>query len=98
TSNNAPWRDGSFLKEYEEDAKAAGLAAVNCVPEYFAEGGHDHFRLLDDPYHLNQEGNALIAQTTLRWLKKDPQAARLRPDTVPGTVSQPRQNDEQERN
>jgi lysophospholipase L1-like esterase len=65
-----PWRVGSFVREYEDDARMAGVRAFSCVPEFFAEGGNKRFVLPGDPYHLNAQGNALIARTTLRWLKE----------------------------
>jgi len=68
--NNPPWRVASFLREYEEDAQAAGITALNCVPRYFAEGGNDRFLLPHSPHYLNANGNALVARTTLRWLKE----------------------------
>ena len=69
STDKPPWCTARFLHEYQEDAEAAGLRALNSVPEYFAEGGHDRFRLWHDAY-LNPKGNALIARTTLRWLKE----------------------------
>jgi hypothetical protein len=67
-SDNPPWRIGRFLREYEEDARAAGLSARHCIPSYFAEGGNDRF-LLPEGF-LNPEGNALIARATLHWLRE----------------------------
>ncbi len=68
-TDEAGWRDGSFLKEYEADAEAAGVSAINCVPEYFAEGGHYRFRGADTS-QLSRHGNAFVAQHTMRWLKE----------------------------
>jgi len=73
-----PWRLATFLREYEDDAKAAGIPALNCIPEYFTAGGNGRFLLPHDPYHLNRQGNAFIAQTTARWLKNEYLAAKLR--------------------
>jgi lysophospholipase L1-like esterase len=67
--DSPPWRVGTFLREYEDDARAAGIPALNCMSEYFRAGGNDRFLLPQDPYHLNPQGNAFIAQTTAQWLK-----------------------------
>ena len=67
--DNPPWRVASFLHEYEEDARAAGIPGLNCVPEYFAEGGNDRFEVKAGSDYLNPKGNALIARATFRWLK-----------------------------
>jgi len=69
--DDPPWRTASFLHEYKEDTRAAGVPAIDCVHEYFSEGGRDRFLLRNDRWHLNPEGNALIAQTTQRWLRED---------------------------
>jgi len=73
-----PWRLESFLHEYDEDARAAGITALNCVPEFFAARGNNRFLLPHDHYHLNPQGNAFIAQLTARWLKREYAAERLR--------------------
>jgi hypothetical protein len=70
TADHPPWRSARFLREYEEDAKTAGVLALNGVPEYFAEGGNDRFRVSHGVY-LNPKGNALIARTILRWLREE---------------------------
>jgi lysophospholipase L1-like esterase len=75
-SNTPPWRVGSFLEEYQADAAAAGVIALSFIPEYFAEGGNARFRAAGDIYHLNEEGNALVARHTLRWLKAQAAAPR----------------------
>jgi lysophospholipase L1-like esterase len=64
-----PWRNASFLREYHEDAKAHGIKAYDCLTQYFAEGGDGRFRLQREPFDLNSEGNAFIADATGRWLK-----------------------------
>jgi hypothetical protein len=68
--DNPPWRVSSFLHEYQEDARVAGISAFDGVPEYFAEGGNDRFEVKGTGGYLNPTGNALIARTTLRWLKE----------------------------
>jgi hypothetical protein len=68
--DNPPWRVASFLREYQADASAAGIPAMNCVPEYFAAGGNDRFLVAPPLDYLSPDGNALIARTTLRWLKE----------------------------
>jgi lysophospholipase L1-like esterase len=68
-TDNPPWRVARFFQEYQTDAQAAGTPVVNCVPEYFAEGGNDRF-LLTHVEYLNPEGNAFIARAVLRWLKE----------------------------
>jgi lysophospholipase L1-like esterase len=73
-----PYRVGSFLQEYQADAAAAGVPAINCVAEFFAEGGNDRFNRfnsLADYFHLNAQGNALIARHTMQWLKANIPAA-----------------------
>jgi hypothetical protein len=67
----APYRVGSFLRDYEADAAHSGLPAIHCVAEYFAEGGNDRFISAVDPYHLNVQGNSLVAQHTVRWLQQN---------------------------
>jgi lysophospholipase L1-like esterase len=69
-----PYRVGSFLREYQADAAAAGVPAINCVAEFFAEGGNDRFLAVHDP-HLNAQGNTLIARHTMQWLKANIPAA-----------------------
>jgi hypothetical protein len=69
--DHPPWRVASFLREYEEDYRANGVPAVNCVREYFANGGNARYLRSNDAYHLNPEGNRLIAQTTWQWLKDE---------------------------
>ncbi len=64
-----PMRVGSFLKEYEADAAAAEIPAISCVAEYFAKGGNAEFLSPFDPYHLNGQGNTLVAQHIARWLR-----------------------------
>jgi lysophospholipase L1-like esterase len=64
-----PLRVGSFLQEYQADAAAAGVPAINCVAEFFAAGGNDRLRGETDIYHLNRQGNALVARHIMRWLK-----------------------------
>jgi lysophospholipase L1-like esterase len=71
-----PWRVGTFLHEYEEDAKKAGVAALNGVPEYFTEGGNPRFVQTADRFHLNSLGNVQVARSTFRWLKKELPAAK----------------------
>jgi lysophospholipase L1-like esterase len=71
-----PVRVGSFLQEYQADAAVAGVPAISCVAEYFAKGGNAQFLSAPDPYHLNRQGNALVAQHTMRWLKENIPAAR----------------------
>jgi hypothetical protein len=80
TADHPPWRVARFLHEYQEDAQAAGIPALNGVPEYFAEGGNDHF-LLPHDWYLNPEGNALIARTTLRWLREEYPRIEREPST-----------------
>jgi len=65
-----PWRAASFRRDYQEDARLAGIPAIDCVPEYFAQGGNDRFQLHDVVMYLNPKGNALIARTTLRGIKE----------------------------
>jgi len=77
--DNPPWRVARFLSEYQDDARAAGIPALNCVPEYFAQVGNERFLLSTDPFHLNADGNALIARMTQRWVIKEFQAAKHRP-------------------
>ena len=71
-----PRRVASFLREYQADAAAAGVPAIHCVSEYFAQGGNARFVSATDPYHLNCQGNALVAQHALRWLKENIPASR----------------------
>jgi hypothetical protein len=71
----SPWRIGSFLQEFQTDAAAAGVEAINCIPEYFAEGGHFRYRG-SDLFHLSRHGNAFVARHTLRWLKEQSFASR----------------------
>jgi hypothetical protein len=75
-----PWRVRSFLVEYQADAAAIGVPAINCVEEYFAEGGHDRFRNVHDVFHLNAQGNALVARHTARWLKVNIPARHRNPN------------------
>ena len=70
-SDAPPWRVGSFLQEYQADAAAAWVPAINCVAEYFAKGGNARFLSAPDPYHLNSQGNALVAQHIMGWLKEN---------------------------
>ncbi len=72
-----PWRVASFLHEYQEDAKAAGIPALDCVPEFFRAGQNGRFQLDGLAYHLNAEGNAFIAAKTFEWLKQQGGAERL---------------------
>jgi lysophospholipase L1-like esterase len=75
-----PWRVAGFMQEFTDDAKAAGVAAVNCVPQYFADGGNERFRLTGaDTAHLNAEGNAFIARLTQRWIHDEYATAAQRP-------------------
>jgi lysophospholipase L1-like esterase len=74
--NTPPWRVGSFVREYEEDGRAAGVNARHCVPEYFRDGGAQRFARATDKSHLNAQGNAYIAQATMRWLTADDRMAR----------------------
>jgi hypothetical protein len=67
-TDSPPWRVGSFLKDYEADAADAGVPAIHCLNDYFRRGGHPRFRAARDVYHLNKEGNALIAEHTKQWL------------------------------
>jgi hypothetical protein len=67
--DDPPWRVASFRREYQAEAMAAGIPALDCVPEYFAKGGNDRFESDVTNNYLNAKGNALIAQVTLRWLK-----------------------------
>ncbi len=73
-----PWRVATFLREYESDARAAGVPALDCVQEYFAAGGNERFLIQEDGYHLNPKGNAFVARATASWLAKEYQAAKLR--------------------
>jgi lysophospholipase L1-like esterase len=74
-TDDPPWRVGSFLREYQQDADAAGVPFVNCVHQYFDEGGNDRFLAGKGAHHLNAEGNVLIARTTWRWLQEHCPAA-----------------------
>jgi hypothetical protein len=67
-SDAPPWRVGSFIQEYQADAAAVCVPAINCIAEYFARGGNAKFVSASDPYHLNGQGNALVAQHIMRWL------------------------------
>lgn len=69
-NDDPPWRVGSFLREYAEDADAAGVLARHCVREYFERGGNEKFLTHAGAHHLNSQGNLLIAEATLRWLKE----------------------------
>lgn len=62
-----PFRVGSFLREYQSDAAAAGVTAIHCIAEFFQEDGNRRF--LSDQYHLNALGNALVARHIMSWLK-----------------------------
>lgn len=77
--DDRPWRVGSFRHEYQEDARAAGISALDDVPEYFAEGGNDRFLFEGSSRDLNAEGNAFIARRTFRWLKENDSAKMLAP-------------------
>ena len=68
--DNPPWRVESFRREYQADAAALGIPALDPVPEYFAEGGNDRFQLQEMSDYLNSKGNAFIARTTFQWLKE----------------------------
>jgi hypothetical protein len=67
-TDNPPWRIASFLQEYQDDARAKGVPAIHCMSEYLTKGGAGRLALRLDPYHLNPQGNTLIAETTKRWL------------------------------
>ncbi len=67
--DNPPWRVASFRREFHEEAQARGIPALDCAPEYFALGGNDRFQLKASGNYLNSAGNALIARTTMGWLK-----------------------------
>jgi hypothetical protein len=75
-SDDPPRRVERFLREYQSDAAAVGVPAVNCVAEYFANGGDARFVSPPDPYHLNRQGNTLVAKHTMRWLKDNISASR----------------------
>jgi hypothetical protein len=66
--DDPPWCVARFLGEYHEDAAAAGVRALDCVPEYFTQGGNGRFQLDGADNYLNLEGNALIARATKRRL------------------------------
>jgi lysophospholipase L1-like esterase len=66
-----PMRVGSLQQDYGSDAAAAGVVAINCVPEYFAQGGNARFDSVTDRGHLNKEGNELVARHTMKWLKEN---------------------------
>jgi lysophospholipase L1-like esterase len=76
-ADEPPWRVASFLREFEGDAQAAGIPAVNCVPEFFAEGGNERFLPRVDRLHLNPQGNSLIARMTQRWVAENYSAAAM---------------------
>ena len=38
--DDGAWRVASFLREYEDDSRAAGIRALDPVRDYFAEGGN----------------------------------------------------------
>lgn len=70
TRDDGPrWRVASFLTEFRRDAAAAGVPVTECVGEFFELGGRPRFVLDDDPSHLNAEGNALVARSTMRLLQ-----------------------------
>lgn len=71
-----PWRVGSARREFQQDAAAAGVAFLDCIDDYFAEGGPEKFLTRPGAHHLNAEGNALIARATLRWLREHATATR----------------------
>jgi hypothetical protein len=75
--DNPPWRVASFRNEYREEAKAAGIPAFDCVPEYFAAGGNDRFQMDETSADLNAEGNAFVARTTFQWLKEQDSSGAL---------------------
>jgi hypothetical protein len=63
-----PWRANQFGHEYRDDAAAAGVEAVEDMAGYFATGGREKYSNPKDPYHLNAEGNAWVAEMTRRWM------------------------------
>lgn len=69
SEDSFPWRVGSFLDEFRQDAAAIDGPAISGVAEHFALGGNDALLLHGDPCHLNQHGNALIAKATLGWVR-----------------------------
>jgi hypothetical protein len=69
--DSPPWRVSSYLEEFREDARSAGITAFDCVKDYFAAGGNDRFQLDWDANYLNSAGNAMIAQATMRRIKQD---------------------------
>jgi lysophospholipase L1-like esterase len=72
----SPWRVGSFVREYQADAASSGVTAINCVAEYFAQGGNARFEAVHDVNHLNQQGNALVVRHTMQWLLEHVKASR----------------------
>jgi lysophospholipase L1-like esterase len=75
-TDDPPWRVWTFLREFHADAAAAGVPGADCLAEYFAEGGNARFRPAREFYHLNREGNALVARHAARWLREHPPAPR----------------------
>jgi lysophospholipase L1-like esterase len=92
-ADDPPWRVASFLREYENEARTAGIPAYQCVAEYFAAGGKARFALPTDPCHLDPAGNALIAQATQRWLRQEYPASKpqrsARSTPAPRTAAEP---------
>ncbi len=68
--DDPPWRVASFRREYQEDARASGITALDFVPEYFAEGGDDRFQLHEAINYPSPTGNGFIARETYRWIKE----------------------------
>jgi hypothetical protein len=77
--DHSPWRIASFRREYQQDAKAAGIPAFDCVSEYFAAGGNDRFQRDETSADLNAEGNAFIARSTYGRLKEQDSTGALGP-------------------
>jgi hypothetical protein len=64
-----PWRVASFRGDFQEFARAAEIPALDCVSEYFIEGGNARYQLDGTDNYLNSDGNSYIARTTLGRLK-----------------------------
>jgi len=75
-TDEPPLRVGSFLQDYQADAASVGVPAINCIAEYFVEGGAARFASAKDLIHLNAQGNALVARHTMTWLEENIPATR----------------------
>jgi hypothetical protein len=62
------WRCGSFLREYHQDARAAGAVAIESIKEYIDLAEKEDCVLPNDRTHLGARGNRFVAETTERWL------------------------------